>query len=97
MLPLNEQQRLNLIDSSQLYEAYEQARHQSLAHKYGMNWKTARGREYLFRASDATGHGRSLGVRSAETEVFMKPLMPEKFGLTNATKPSNYAFKNKHA
>lgn len=69
MLPLNEQQRLNLIDSSQLYEAYEQARHQSLAHKYGMNWKTARGREYLFRASDATGHGRSLGVRSAETEA----------------------------
>ncbi|MBP7917878.1 MAG: hypothetical protein KAZ37_01355, partial [Rhodocyclaceae bacterium] len=69
MRPLNEQQRLNLIDSSQLYEAYEQARHQSLSHKYGMNWKTARGREYLFRASDATGHGRSLGVRSAETEA----------------------------
>ena len=68
MTPLNEQQRLFLIDSSQLYEAYEQAYQQALAHKYGMKWKTARGKEYLFRASSADGYGRSLGVRSPETE-----------------------------
>lgn len=68
MMPLNEQQRLFLIDSSQLYEAYEQARHQALAHKYGMKWKKAHGREYLIRPSDADGNGRSLGLRTPETE-----------------------------
>lgn len=68
MRPLNEQQRLFLIDSSQLYEAYEQARQQVLAHKYGMKWKVAKGKDYLFRASGADGYGKSLGVRSPETE-----------------------------
>ena len=68
MKPLNEQQRLFLIDSNQLYEAYEQARFQVLAHKYGMKWKVSKGKDYLFRALGADGYGHSLGVRSPETE-----------------------------
>lgn len=32
-------------------------------------WKTVAGREYLYRITNGRGHGRSLGVRSVETEA----------------------------
>lgn len=69
MIPLNEQQRLFLIDSTQLYEAWQLARLQVLSHKYGMKWKKTKDYEYLIRVSDAKGSGKSLGARSPETEA----------------------------
>ncbi|MFT3848148.1 MAG: nucleotidyltransferase domain-containing protein [Propionivibrio sp.] len=69
MKPLSNQQRLHLVNSEQLYENYRAALRHAAVHRYGMRWKTVRGVEYLFRDQDARGNGKSLGLRSAETET----------------------------
>lgn len=65
---LSDQQSLQQIDSAQLYEAWIANGRHVLAHQYGMRWMRSAGRDYLLRLSDAKGNGRSLGVRSPETE-----------------------------
>lgn len=71
MRALSNQQRLNLINSEQLYENYAEARRAALAHKYGMRWKKVRQVEYLFRAQDRNGNGKILGRRSPQTEEIL--------------------------
>lgn len=69
MIPLDEQQRLFLVESDQLYRAWLEAYRQARSYRYGMKWITRKGRQYLLRLHDAKGNGKSLGVRSAETEA----------------------------
>lgn len=68
MTPLNDQQRLFLVESTQLYAPWIQARQQLASYKYGMRWVSSKGREYLYRVTNASGNARSLGPRSPETE-----------------------------
>lgn len=65
---LSNDQRKYLIDSAQMYDSYIEAKHHADSYRHGMTWKHSRNKEYLFRLSGRTGHGRSLGVRSPETE-----------------------------
>ena len=65
---LTNDQRKYLIDTAQMYESYIEAKRHAESYRHGMTWKRSRGKEYLFRLSGRTGHGRSLGVRSPETE-----------------------------
>ena len=69
MTPLNEQQRLFLVETTQLHGPWLQAREQVARHKYGMKWLTVKGRDYLYRVTDAAGNAKSLGVRSPATEA----------------------------
>lgn len=68
MKPLSDQQRLFLVESDQLYRAWREAMWRHEDYRFGMYWKTVKGRDYLVRLSDHAGHGRSLGPRSDETE-----------------------------
>ncbi len=68
MKPLNDQQRLNLVESDQLYRAWRQAQWRSRDYRYGMRWKNVNNAQYLIRLQDANGNGKSLGRRSPETE-----------------------------
>ena len=68
---LSDSQRRVYIDTSQVYEAYLAASKKSLSYKGGMHWKKAKGREYLFRSRDRYGYGKSLGLRSPETEKIL--------------------------
>ena len=65
---LTEQQSLQQIDSEQVFAAWIDNRRRILAHRYGMRWVRAGGREYLLRLTDARGNGRSLGPRSEKTQ-----------------------------
>lgn len=69
MSPLNEQQRLFLVETTQLHAPWAQARLQLVQYKYSMKWQTVKGREYLYRVVDARGNAKSLGPRSPETEA----------------------------
>lgn len=69
MTPLNEQQRLFLVETTQLHAPWSQARQQLVHYKYGMKWQTVKGRDYLYRVHDAKGNAKSLGPRSPETEA----------------------------
>ena len=71
MTPLSEQQRLFYVETTQLYEAWRDARRQAEVHKYGMKWVTAKGRQYLVKLTNARGNGKSLGPRSPETEALL--------------------------
>ncbi|MCD8565826.1 MAG: nucleotidyltransferase domain-containing protein [Burkholderiaceae bacterium] len=68
MKPLNDQQRLYLVESDQLYRAWREAQSRSRDYRYGMRWKQVNGTQYLIRLQDAHGNGKSLGRRSTETE-----------------------------
>lgn len=68
MKTLTDQQRLFLVDTIQLYEAWHSATLQVRSHRYGMKWLKSGNGEYLVRLSDASGNGKSLGPRSPETE-----------------------------
>jgi hypothetical protein len=37
-----------------------------------MHWKKVKGRQYLFRSMDRHGYGKSLGVRSPETDAVFR-------------------------
>lgn len=71
MHPLSNQQRLNLINTGQLYENYVVAVRHSRSHAYGMRWKIVRETAYLFRERDRRGNGKLLGRRSPETEQIL--------------------------
>lgn len=66
--PYTETQRRVFIDTTQVYEAYVAAERAAAKYRGGMHWKTAKGRQYLFKKHDREGHGRSLGPRSRATE-----------------------------
>jgi len=68
---MNDNQRRVFIDTAQLYDAFRDALHKNRSYKGGMHWKTAKGREYLFKSHDRYGYGKSLGPRSPETEKIL--------------------------
>jgi hypothetical protein len=72
MRVLDNEQRRILIDIGQLYENELEIRRRIRDYRGGMTWKKAKDREYLFRLSGRTGHGKSLGARSAGTEKLYK-------------------------
>lgn len=69
MVPLSDQQRLFLVESSQIYQAWEAAIQQHAQYRYGMRWLKSNGSEYLVRVTDARRNGRSLGPRTPKTEA----------------------------
>ncbi len=75
---MSDNQRRVYIDTAQLYEAFMAAYHKSRAYRGGMHWKKAKGREYLFRSRDRYGYGKSLGLRSPETEKILKEFRKNK-------------------
>lgn len=66
---LNAEQRRYFVDIVEVYERYRGVEEAFAQHKGGLYWKKARGREYLFRARNRRGEGRSLGPRFPETEA----------------------------
>lgn len=67
---MNDNQRRVFIDTVQLYDAYSTLQ-KNRSCKGGMHWKKAKGREYLFRSHDRYGYGKSLGLRSPQTEKIL--------------------------
>jgi len=65
---MTDNQRRVFIDTAHLYEAFLDTYKKSSSYAGGMHWKKSKGREYLFRSTDRYGYGKSLGVRSTETE-----------------------------
>lgn len=82
MRPLTHQQRLNLINTEQLYENHLMAARHAQAHAYGMRWKKVRDVEYLFREKDRRGNGKLLGRRSPETEATLAAFLAGKQSAT---------------
>ncbi len=72
MRPLSNQQRLNLVNTQQLFENYQTALRHAQAHARSMRWKKVREVEYLFREHDRRGNGKLLGRRSPETEAVLE-------------------------
>ena len=62
----NQQRTLNR--AVEAYQAYLEAVQASRPLKGGMHWKKVKGREYLYKYRDRSGHGSSLGPRSPHTE-----------------------------
>src|SRR5450759_536989 len=62
----NQQRTLNR--AVEAYQAYLEAVQASQPLKGGMHWKKVKGREYLYKYRDRSGHGSSLGLRSPHTE-----------------------------
>lgn len=56
-------------DICQVFEAWLILEREYAGYKGGMFWKTARGKEYLFRSTTSRGDGKSLGPRSEQTEA----------------------------
>jgi len=80
---LNDYQHLNLVDSDQLYRAWNEARETLSQYRYGMRWVTSKGKRYLVRLMDADGRGRSLGSESEETHAILKKFMEGKVRATS--------------
>lgn len=68
LYPLKENQRRIQINALQLYEAWQDAERRLAGYAGSMVWKSSGGRQYLFKLTDRRGYGRSMGVRTAETE-----------------------------
>jgi hypothetical protein len=65
-------QRRIFLDATQLHHAYLEVAAKSRGYRGGMHWKKVKGREYLFRSRDRFGYGKSLGLRSPETELVFR-------------------------
>jgi len=65
---MNDNQRRVFIDVCQIFDAYMDAYENNKAYHGGMHWKKSKEKSYLFKSSDRYGNGKSLGVRSPETE-----------------------------
>jgi len=65
--PISNAQAKAVIDSEQLFAAYQDTSMQSQGYQGGMHWKTVAGRDYLYRIHDRLGNGKSLGVKSEKT------------------------------
>ena len=63
-----ENQQRTLDRAVEAYQAYLEAVQAGRPLKGGMHWKKVKGREYLYKYRDRSGHGSSLGPRSPYTE-----------------------------
>ena len=75
---LSDTQRRIHIDTAQVFEAYLEAEDRVRSLRGGMHWKRSKDREYLFRTTDRTGRGKSLGPRSPETEAILARFQQDK-------------------
>lgn len=66
--PIADNQRRIQINAIQLFEALIDGERRLSAYAGSMVWKSSGGKEYLFKLTDRRGYGRSMGLRSAETE-----------------------------
>jgi len=71
-IEMSANQRRIFIDTLQIYDAYTEAYRANRSYRGGMHWKKAKGREYLFRTLDRYGYGKSLGLRTPETEAVLE-------------------------
>lgn len=78
---LSADSRRALINAQQLYENYLEVGRRLESHRGGMRWKKTNNREYLFRTRGGRGYGKSLGVRSAETEEIYEQFHKNKTAL----------------
>jgi len=65
---LSSDQLRTVVDTQQLFEAWAEVLERAQSFRGGMHWKTAAGKQYLFRSRGRLGYGKSLGPRSPETE-----------------------------
>lgn len=65
---LTDNQRRIQINAIQLFEALMDGEHRLSAFSGSMVWKSSGGKKYLFKLADRRGYGRSMGLRSPETE-----------------------------
>ena len=68
MIEFDGNQSRVFINATQAYDAFIDAYHRAEKYKGGMCWKKVRDKEYLFRTRDRYGNGKTLGIRSPETE-----------------------------
>jgi hypothetical protein len=66
--PLSENQRRIQINAFQLFEALLDGERRLAGFAGSMLWKSAGGKDYLFKLAGRRGYGRSMGPRSPETE-----------------------------
>jgi hypothetical protein len=66
---LDSEQRKIYINSCQVYQAYMDEVRASYQFHGGMRWKKTGDKEYLFKTRGGNGFGKSMGVRSPETEA----------------------------
>jgi len=71
-IEMSANQRRIFIDTLQIYDAYTEAHRANRSYRGGMHWKKSKGREYLFRTRDRYGYGKSLGLRTPETEAVLE-------------------------
>lgn len=74
------EQRRQLIDTQQIWEAWSANRAQASGYTGSMGWKLSSGKEYLVRQAAEGGlrRMRSLGPRSAETERILEQFRDNK-------------------
>lgn len=66
--PLTENQRRIQINALQLFEALLDGERRLAGFAGSMLWKSAGNKEYLFKLAGRRGYGRSMGLRSPQTE-----------------------------
>ena len=76
--PFSDEQTRLLVNLAQQYEVWIEAARAFDKLPYGLGWKRASGKEYLYELSDRAGNGRSLGVRSPDTEAIYEHHHAEK-------------------
>jgi hypothetical protein len=79
--PLSDSQAKAMVDSLQTYSALADVRQKLRSYSGGMHWKSAAGREYLYRTHDGKGNASSLGLRSGVTEQTMADFVEKKRAL----------------
>jgi len=72
-----------VIDSEQLFLAFQDAAMQNQSCQGGMHWKTVAGKDYLYRIHDRLGNGKSLGVKSEKTQEIYNKFTQRKALLKN--------------
>lgn len=68
IIELDSEQRKIFINSCQVYQEFINELKLSKKFKGGMRWKQSGNKSYLFKTRGGKGLGKSLGVRSSETE-----------------------------
>jgi len=71
-------QRRIFLDTAQLHHTYLEVSARGQSYRGGMHWKKVKGRDYLFRSRDRFGYGKSLGLRSPETELVYREFHEKK-------------------
>ncbi len=66
---IDSESRRILINAQETYQLLREAYLESSHYRGGMRWKRTGDKEYLFQTRDGRGNGRSMGVRSPETEA----------------------------